>query len=114
MKEQESITYYHINKDSSASFADGAYCMTGTNNNVFINFFQETPDIPSKITFYEDVRDIEEGHKVKDPMQKHQIPYWETGEGGITRIFIEKIQLTPESARRLAENILLAISDSEK
>lgn len=113
MEKQTPIIYNHINKDIPSQAADGAYCLSGRNGNIFINFFQEIPDIPKSITFYEDVREPEE-IRMENPLEKHNTPYWETGEGGIQRVFVGKMQLSPDSAKLLAKNILATLADMEK
>ena len=41
--------YQHIGIHNPSCLADGAYCVAGSNGNVFIHFFQEQPNLPSEI-----------------------------------------------------------------
>jgi len=105
------IKYTHINKDTPAQLADGVYCLSGYNGNIFLQFFQQIPNIPSEIIHHK--RSDDPSLNDPNPTDNSELPYYCDGEG-VARIFVGKMQMTPSAAKQLIKNIQETLSDMEK
>ena len=94
---------HHQHKDSPAHLADGAYCFTGFNGNILLQFFQQLPTIPNVLDVGIETFEVKNQGEV----------FADMGEGGIERVFIGKIQMTKDSVKQLIHNLQGAISEAE-
>lgn len=87
--EQNEHPGYVKSAESQFSFSDGAYCLLGYNNHVFIDFFQQIPSIPDRMWIAENTPDS----------------FADMNEDGIKRVSVGRVQMDVGSVKMLIANL---------
>ncbi len=95
------LTISHINANSAATYADGAYCFALYSGNVSIGFYQEIAKLPGSVS-------VEIGAP-PFPDTKSSDILTDTCEGEVRRVMVGSMLLPYEAAVRLAKELNSAI-----